>query len=62
MIGGQHRYACDQYGGGRSDAFARASSRLWYTANVAAAGLPMAFMGTEFAQVGGCVHGGCGCE
>ncbi|EFJ45925.1 1,4-alpha-glucan branching enzyme II [Volvox carteri f. nagariensis] len=44
MIGGQHRYAVDQYGGGRGDWSARASSRLWYTANVAAAGLPMMFM------------------
>ncbi|KAG2484155.1 hypothetical protein HYH03_017036 [Edaphochlamys debaryana] len=52
MIGGQHRYAVDQYGGGRSDPNARASARLWYAANVAAAGLPMIFMGTEFAQGG----------
>ncbi|KAK9822655.1 hypothetical protein WJX81_004831 [Elliptochloris bilobata] len=51
-IGGQHRYAVDQYGGGRGDPHARASARLWYTANVAAAGLPMIFMGTEFAQSG----------
>ena len=51
-IGGQHRYAVDQYGGGRGDPHARASARLWYTANVAAAGLPMVFMGTEFAQSG----------
>ncbi|GLC39115.1 hypothetical protein PLESTB_000005900 [Pleodorina starrii] len=52
MIGGQHRYAVDQYGGGRGDWNARASARLWYTANVVAAGLPMIFMGTEFAQSG----------
>ncbi|KXZ43862.1 hypothetical protein GPECTOR_78g49 [Gonium pectorale] len=52
MIGGQHRYAVDQYGGGRGDPNARASARLWYTANVVAAGLPMVFMGTEFAQSG----------
>ena len=51
-IGGQHRYAVDQYGGGRGDPHARGSARLWYTANVAAAGLPMIFMGTEFAQSG----------
>jgi len=51
-IGGQHRYACDQYGGGRGDPHARASARLWYSANVAAAGIPMLFMGTEWAQPG----------
>lgn len=52
MIGGQHRYATDQYGGGRGDSHARSSARLWHTANVVAAGLPMVFMGTEFAQSG----------
>ena len=41
----------DQFGGGRTDPHATASARLWYAANVAAAGLPMRFMGTEFAQV-----------
>eukprot|EP00878_Enallax_costatus_P013457 GHUV01014072.1.p1 GENE.GHUV01014072.1~~GHUV01014072.1.p1 ORF type:complete len:359 (+),score=43.42 GHUV01014072.1:1072-2148(+) len=51
-IGGQHRYAVDQYCGGRSDPRAVASARLWYAANVGAAGLPMMFMGTEFAQSG----------
>ena len=51
-IGGQHRYACDQYGGGRGDPHARACARLWYAANVAAAGIPMLFMGTEWAQPG----------
>jgi 1,4-alpha-glucan branching enzyme len=29
-----------------------AAARLWYAANVGAAGLPMMFMGTEFAQSG----------
>jgi len=52
MIGGQHRYSVDQFGGGRTDPHATASSRLWYAANVAAAGLPMMFMGSEFAQGG----------
>lgn len=52
MIGGQHRYAVDQYGGGRQDPSACAVARLWYTANVCAAGLPMVFMGTEVAQGG----------
>ncbi|KAG2424144.1 hypothetical protein HYH02_015227 [Chlamydomonas schloesseri] len=52
MIGGRKRYAVDQYGGGRGDWHARSCSRLWWAANVAAAGLPMAFMGTEFAQSG----------
>ncbi|KAG1668585.1 hypothetical protein FOA52_007320 [Chlamydomonas sp. UWO 241] len=51
-IGGQHRYAVDQYGGGRTDTGATASARLWYAANVAAAGLPMMFMGTEWNQSG----------
>eukprot|EP00198_Chlamydomonas_reinhardtii_P005063 XP_001694399.1 predicted protein [Chlamydomonas reinhardtii] len=50
MIGGRKRYAVDQYGGGRGDWHARSCSRLWWAANVAAAGLPMCFMGTEFAQ------------
>ena len=40
------RYAVDQFCGGRSDPNAFASARLWYAANVAAAGLPMMFMGT----------------
>lgn len=52
MIGGQHRYAVDQFCGGRTDANAVASARLWYTAGIAAAGLPMMFMGTEWAQAG----------
>ena len=52
MIGGRHRYACDQLGGGRDDPHARASALLWHTANVAAAGTPMLFMGTEWAQTG----------
>jgi len=52
MIGGRHRFAVDQFGGGRTDPHATASARLWYTANVAAAGLLMMFMGTEFAQGG----------
>ncbi|KAI3423988.1 hypothetical protein D9Q98_009821 [Chlorella vulgaris] len=51
-IGGHHRYAVDQFCGGRTDQHAAASARLWYAANVAAAGLPMLFMGTEFAQNG----------
>eukprot|EP00884_Botryococcus_braunii_P002910 jgi/Botrbrau1/1261/Bobra.0163s0054.1 len=52
MIGGQHRYAADQYGGGRGDPNARACVRLWYAANVAAAGLVLVFMGTEHIQTG----------
>eukprot|EP01023_Acetabularia_acetabulum_P029445 TRINITY_DN2779_c0_g1_i1.p1 TRINITY_DN2779_c0_g1~~TRINITY_DN2779_c0_g1_i1.p1 ORF type:complete len:684 (-),score=140.22 TRINITY_DN2779_c0_g1_i1:276-2021(-) len=52
MIGGQHRYAVDQYGGGRDDPHAFAVARLWYLANVGAAGLLLMFMGTEFAQSG----------
>lgn len=52
MIGGQHRYAVDQYGGGRHDRAATAAARCWWAANVAAAGLPMMFMGTEAAQSG----------
>ena len=41
MIGGQHRYAVDQYGGGRTAPQACALARLWHTANITAAGLPM---------------------
>ena len=52
MIGGQHRYAVDQYGGGRSSPQACNLARLWHTANITAAGLPMVFMGNEFAQNG----------
>lgn len=52
MIGGQHRYAVDQYGGGRNDPHATATARLWWGACTAAAGLPMMFMGTEIAQSG----------
>nr|QKY15164.1 starch branching enzyme (1,4-alpha-glucan branching enzyme II) (SBE2) [Polytomella parva] len=52
MIGGQHRYPADQYGGGRHDPAAVACVRLWYGANVAAAGLPLVFMGTEVAMSG----------
>ncbi len=29
LIGGQHRYAVDQYGGGRSDFQCRSAARLW---------------------------------
>lgn len=46
------RYAVDQFCGGRTDPNAFASARLWWAANVAAAGLPMIFMGT-----GGCRGG-----
>lgn len=42
----------DQFGGGRSDPNAAASARLWYAANVAAAGIPLMFMGTEWGQSG----------
>jgi 1,4-alpha-glucan branching enzyme len=42
----------DQFCGGRTDPNAFASARLWYAANVGAAGLPMMFMGTEMAQNG----------
>lgn len=52
FIGGQHRYACDQLGGGRNDPAARAAARCWHAANIAAAGTPMLFMGTEWAQTG----------
>lgn len=41
-----------QYGGGRGDPHARACLRLWYAANVAAAGLVLVFMGNEHAQPG----------
>ena len=40
------RYAVDQFCGGRTDPHAVAAARLWWSANVAAAGLPMMFMGT----------------
>lgn len=50
MIGGRHRYATDQYGGGREDKGAAAAARLWWTSNVGAAGLTMMFMGTEWNQ------------
>lgn len=46
MIGGQHRYACDQFGGGRDDPWARSATRAWFVANCCAAGIPMLFMGT----------------
>lgn len=53
MIGGQKRYFVDQMGyEGRGDPRARCCMRAWYTANVAAAGIPMAFMGTELPQYG----------
>lgn len=52
MIGGQHRYAVDQFGGGRHDPHALSAARCWWGANIAAAGIPMMFMGTECAQVG----------
>ena len=42
--------AVDQYGGGRTDPHATATARLWYAVYIAAAGLPMMFMGTEWAQ------------
>jgi 1,4-alpha-glucan branching enzyme len=51
-IGGQHRYVTDQYGGGRTNANAVAAQRTWYAAGIAAAGLHMLFMGTEWAQTG----------
>mmetsp|Transcript_3793 Transcript_3793/g.10743 ORF Transcript_3793/g.10743 Transcript_3793/m.10743 type:complete len:283 (-) Transcript_3793:353-1201(-) len=52
MVGGRHRYAVDQFGGGRTDPHATASARLWHAANIAAAGIPMMFMATEWAQGG----------
>ena len=52
MVGGRHRYATDQYGGGREDGGAAAAARLWYATNVGAAGLTMMFMGTEWNQTG----------
>lgn len=45
MIGGRHRYSCDQFGGGREDPWARSASRAWFVANCCAAGIPMLFMG-----------------
>jgi hypothetical protein len=45
MIGGQHRYAADQFGGGRHDPHARSAVRAWFTVNCCAAGVPMMFMG-----------------
>mmetsp|Transcript_5310 Transcript_5310/g.19417 ORF Transcript_5310/g.19417 Transcript_5310/m.19417 type:complete len:341 (-) Transcript_5310:160-1182(-) len=47
-IGGQHRYPVDQFGAGRGDGKACNAVRLWYTANVMAAGIPLLFMGSEF--------------
>lgn len=53
MIGGQKRYFVDQMGyEGRGDPKARCCMKAWYTANLAAAGTPMIFMGTEFAAPG----------
>lgn len=52
LVGGHHRYAVDQFCGGRTDRNAIASARLWYAANVGAAGAPLMFMGTEMAQNG----------
>ena len=52
MIGGQHRYSCDQFGAGRWDAWARSATRAWFLANCCAAGIPMMFMGSEWAQPG----------
>lgn len=52
MIGGQHRYAADQFGGGRDDPWARSATRAWFAANVCAAGVPMLFMGSEWLQPG----------
>eukprot|EP00189_Rhodosorus_marinus_P009067 CAMPEP_0184752574 /NCGR_PEP_ID=MMETSP0315-20130426/43648_1 /TAXON_ID=101924 /ORGANISM="Rhodosorus marinus, Strain UTEX LB 2760" /LENGTH=547 /DNA_ID=CAMNT_0027231913 /DNA_START=1256 /DNA_END=2899 /DNA_ORIENTATION=+ len=52
MIGGQHRYAADQFGGGRGDAGAVNAVRLWYGANIGASGLVMMFMGSEWHQHG----------
>ena len=52
-IGGQHRYAVDQYGFcGRPDGKALAAARMWYSTMVSSMGLPMCFMGTEWAQPG----------
>jgi len=52
MIGGQHRYAADQFGGGRDDPNAVNAVRLWYAANVGASGILMMFMGSEWLQYG----------
>ncbi len=52
MIGGQHRFACDQFGGGRSDPWAFSATRAWFVANCCAAGIPMVFMGSEWNQPG----------
>lgn len=56
-VGGLHRYAVEQFGGGgRGDAAVLATQRLWWTANVCAAGVPLMFMGTETAQDGWWSH------
>ncbi len=52
MIGGQHRYAPDQFGAGRTDPWACSATRAWLVANATAAGIPMFFMGTEWAATG----------
>lgn len=52
MIGGQHRYAPDQFGAGRDDPWACSATRAWLVANASAAGVPMFFMGTEWAASG----------
>jgi 1,4-alpha-glucan branching enzyme len=52
LIGGQHRYAVDQFGGGRGDPHARCSALQWHAANITSAGIPMLFMGNEWGQPG----------
>lgn len=60
MIGGRHRYAPDQFGGGRTDPHAMAAVRAWLCAGGMAAGTPMMFMG-ERAWLGwGWGRGGAG--
>lgn len=51
----------DQYGGGRGDKHATSCVRLWWTANVIAAGIPMMFMGCEWHQVGALCPISCPC-
>lgn len=51
-IGGQKRYAVDSLCGGRGEPKSMAAVRLWYAANVGAAGIPLMFQGTEVMQGG----------
>lgn len=50
-IQGLHRYAVDLFGG-RGTWEGRAKARFWYGGQLAAVGIPMLFMGTEFHHSG----------